>query len=134
MMGPASFEREGVHNMLQTTIKTALYGEVEGYTLDNLYALYIVRDDSVVLYVGHSVDPLTRLERHIGVDFIGELIRAYAPTSLGWQFEMLTFADCAQFLDITDLRYTNGAHREQVERSLIAHYRPCCNKANNPHP
>jgi hypothetical protein len=64
--------------MITIPIKEALIGNVEGCTDDHV--LYIIREDTTVFYVGHSVDPLTRLEQHYPVDCIGELIWTFLKT------------------------------------------------------
>jgi hypothetical protein len=120
--------------VIQTTIKTALYGTVEGYAFDETHVIYIIREGDTVFYIGQSQEPLLRLEQHLTAGFIGQLMRDFWPLSAHWQVDLLTFADGAQILDTTGMDPKQSTDRMIVERALIQHYKPCCNIANNPTP
>ena len=79
--------------MIQTTMQ-AIFGEtIASQQLQGHY-LYLVRDEEVVLYVGQALNPVERLESHIGLrwgrskSLFGELFERSCPGSLDWRVEL----------------------------------------------
>jgi hypothetical protein len=70
--------------------------------------LYLYRDGEIVFYVGRSIDPIERLEQHLGTlggnsffkdrDLPGNVIRKNYPESLNWLIDLFTLKDCQPFI------------------------------------
>jgi predicted GIY-YIG superfamily endonuclease len=109
--------------MLSVTIQEALQGDSESAG----HVLYVIRDRRVIFYVGRSVDPLNRLEEHLGhtgrnmyqPDRIGQLILKNHPASLIWTIDLYTLEE---------------RHSKEIglaESELIHSLDPCLNFIGN---
>lgn len=141
--------------MIQTTVQKALDHEVEGYKVNGLlvgYTLYLVRDGETVFYIGKSMEPLHRLQYHLGRTWnevysaLGECIVANAPASYEWTVELWKPEECVEFVrerylfissqmaDMVTETFTRTLDRDIAEEALIYRFRPCLNKDGNLHP
>jgi len=92
--------------MLQTTVNTALYGDVGDYAG---HFIYLYRDGDVIFYVGRSSDPINRLQQHMGLDHtypnssypsnLGRVIQDNLPESVEWTLEVYTLEDCVPLIE-----------------------------------
>lgn len=87
--------------------------------------VYIVRDGTLVLYIGKSRRPRHRIWAHVERTFagipiptpLGLLVIANKPESMRWRVEIIE----AEYNTL-----------ELLERELIAELRPCLNRRDNP--
>lgn len=110
--------------------------------------IYIIRNDSAVLYVGMSQSPIARIWQHVGyaasrggVSRIGQVVLQSLPAARDWLVDFPSFADSAPFIDIwmPELRtaYDNLIDRDPVgaarwaEEALIFRYNPRYNVVHN---
>ncbi len=71
--------------MIQTTMQAILDETITSGQLQHHY-LYLVADEEVALYIGQAVNPVERLQHHIGLQWrargeFGELFQANLPLS-----------------------------------------------------
>lgn len=138
--------------MIQTTMQAILNDTITSQQLQDHY-LYLVRDEEVVFYVGQVLNPVERLESHVGLHWrrskslFGKLFERYHPGSLEWRVELYRLADCADLLEqyimpelpsyTLELYYDPARLAGSItwaERALIRHHRPCLNDRSNPNP
>lgn len=142
--------------MIQIPLGKALAHEVEGFEVEGImqgYTLYLVRDEEIVLYVGQSWNPLSRLYKHLYGNQgwptrLGGLIQANKPESMQWTCELREPGECFEYVqayytaiyqDHPDiLRIMLGTFLikpdvDDAEIALIRHFKPCLNGAVNPH-
>ena len=119
---------------------------------DDDYSVYIVRDNTEVLYIGISRDNIydrwfTASYSHIikfadgalmGRSTIGEVIVGNMPNSLQWSIDLLSIDDCIKLLGDKSpckSKYDNNA-LDKLERYLISELNPLFNvthKTKNTH-
>ncbi len=79
---------------------------IQGNVSSDASCLYLVREASIVFYIGQSSDPVERLRQHIGIASpehqtrLGRLIMSNAPRSKAWQVALWTLADCAPYVGL----------------------------------
>jgi hypothetical protein len=139
--------------MIVTTVKAALDFQVEGYSTNGLherYPLYLVRDGDVIFYIGQSRSPLNRLQEHMGetsrggLSMLGMLIKAQAPASYEWTYELRKPVECIEYAEeyyrslfpdavslFTDT-FRETLDLDEAEIALIYHFKPCLNARGNP--
>ena len=89
--------------MIVSTMQAVLDETITSQQLQDHY-LYLVRDQEVILYIGQALNPVERLESHIGLRWrrskspFGELFERNRPGSLEWKVELYRLADCADLL------------------------------------
>lgn len=111
---------------------------------DGEYPIYSVSDHehTVIFYVGQSKNSLRRLFDHLGIkkpnkqsqfkgqpSTLGQLILDCRPESLNWLIFLWPLTAIQEHLALFDLPTI-----DEAEHLLIAHLRPCLNKADNPNP
>jgi hypothetical protein len=117
------------------------------------HCLYLIRDGSTVLYIGHSkTDIMKSIGGYVGLtslyenSAIGRLIRANRPIAYQWVIELFTLDDVMHFLLVGEgaaemTLYEFGRlhpeityDRNFLEQRLIRDFHPCLNIAYNPTP
>ena len=124
--------------MLQATVRDFLAGKLK--QTDTSHAIYLVRANEQVLYVGKSIHVLTRLLQHLcrseTADWIGQVIWLNQPQSLDWSIELFTCEECLPL--VLQLYPKHPQNRlpsmKAAEMAMIAHHHPCFNAQNNVSP
>jgi hypothetical protein len=122
--------RSGVERVT-TSLKEFLLTEQRCPPEWRLFDLYLLRDDTVVFYVGQSYVAFDRVWRHIldgykGRSVVGRFILCNWPASMRFTIELLS-ARAPQFADLDhDL--------SAAERRLIERHAPCFNVSLNSQP
>ena len=86
--------------MLQTTIQDLLGGSVDATG----YRVYVVKNESEVLYVGQSSNIRDRLRGHIATrgelegSLLGKAIFENTPQSQAWEVDLYTIEDCTDLI------------------------------------
>lgn len=127
--------------MMTVTLAKALSGRAD-ISLDvfDRSAVYVVRDNDLVLYVGITRGSLCdRLLGHCGrgefgwasgVDSLGVVIQDNHPSSMSWLVDIYTERDCVEDLRRFGPNY-NLHWLENAEIMLIERLRPCLNVVHN---
>jgi len=87
--------------------------------------IYVVRDETSILYVGKTTDPVcNRLWRHLeGGSYLGLLYLEHRPISKRWRVEMYTVAECeSQIRDAYP--DTRARDLDTAEQAMIRALRP----------
>lgn len=135
--------------MIVSTMRAILDDTVTSQQLQDHY-LYLVGDGETILYIGQALNPIERLESHLGLHWrrskslFGELFEANRPSSLDWRVELYRLVDCADLLEryimpelpsyTLELYYDPARLKGSItwaEQALIRHYRPCLNDRSN---
>jgi hypothetical protein len=103
--------------------------------------IYMVRDGNLVFYVGklkrsivdHILDHCGLADSGRSPDRLGQLILENAPSSNGWQVDLLTLEDCEPIIREVTPMYKR-VDSAQALFCLITYYRPCLNEKDNPNP
>jgi len=100
--------------VLDASLKEVLRGDVD--MLVNRHYLYLVRNETVVFYVGQSSQPINRLKEHLGLrrfeeSNLGLLIFCNLPESLSWRMQLFTLLGCGDFLRI----YLEDMYQRQLQ-------------------
>src|SRR5260370_10907538 len=138
--------------MIVSTMQAVLDETITSQQLQDHY-LYLVRDQEVILYISQALNPVERLESHIGLRWrrskspFGELFERNRPGSLEWKVELYRLADCADLLAqcimpelpsyTLELYYYPERQAGSItwaQQALIRHYQPCLNDRSNPNP
>jgi hypothetical protein len=138
--------------MIETTMQAILDDTITSQQLQGHY-LYLVRDEEIVLYIGQALNPVERLESHLGLrwrrskSLFGEVFERNRPGSLTWRVILYQLADCADLLEqyimpelpsyTLELYYDPARLKGSMtwaEQALIRHYQPCLNDRFNPTP
>lgn len=129
-------------------MRTRTIGEVLAQETDIApedYAVYLVKADETVLYVGQSASTANRLLSHLGSNpsgtytQLGTCIQANRPASDMWAFEEYTLEDCREAVmqdrEARKAPFPNAPlSKYDAELTFIRLYRPCLNVAGNPDP
>ncbi len=88
----------GGRRMLITTMRAIIDDTVEMNHAKEHF-LYLVRDDVTVWYVGQSVNPVERLQTHLGMTWrakshLASLVQQHLPRALEWIIMIYTLVDC----------------------------------------
>jgi hypothetical protein len=121
-------------------INKILMGKNQSLYCADEYRLYLVRDGSLVFYIGQSKDAVNRLANHIGLgqNFIpssklGALIVNNMEEAVNWDIDFLTIKDChpivREMYPKTKMPTANIA-----EKALIKKFCPCLNVDHNDSP
>jgi len=138
--------------MIVSTMQGILNGTISSQQLQGHY-LYLVGDGEVIFYIGQALNPVERLESHLGLrwnrskSLFGELFEGNRPGSLEWRVELYRLVDCTDLLEqyimpelpsyTLELYYDPERLKGAItwaEQALIRHYRPCLNDRFNPNP
>lgn len=117
--------------MITMTIGNALESSfLERDDKDFAYAIYIIRNDDGVLYIGESYAPRERLRQHRYTrSEIGLWISMNEPTSFDWVIEFYTLRDFG--IDVKSIYQAPKAFKEHaraIERRLIEEHQPIFNE------
>lgn len=121
--------------MITTTIKdiqTKDWQEIDPH--DEPFCIYVIRENTTILYVGRANNPLERLQQHFDASSrgsgatIGPFYKRHKDISDSWQIDLYTLEDCEQLL----ARDFSRGGSQYAERFMIQHFHPCLNVTNNP--
>lgn len=135
--------------MIVSTMQAILDDAITSQQLQDHY-LYLVGDGETIFYIGQALNPIERLESHLGLrwrrskSLFGELFEANRPGSLEWRVELYRLVDCADLLEryimlelpsyTLELYYDPARLKGSItwaEQALIRHYQPCLNDRYN---
>ncbi len=96
-----------------------------------IFDLYLLRDESVVFYVGQSHLAFGRVWEHLlggfhGHSIVGRFVWANWPASMKFNIELMN-SQSAQFAEL-------GYDLNAAERALIRRWKPCFNDSFNQQP
>lgn len=121
--------------MLELTINDILHGDWEMLDPNNEpFSIYMVREDDVVLYIGMSQDPFTRLYNHFSKysgAALGTFYKQHRSKAGNWRICLYTLEDCRPYVQQHALLLSDVA---RVEVAMIQHFKPCLNVLNNSNP
>ena len=127
-------------------MQTATVGAIlkDRRTIPKSYYLYAIVDGKTVFYIGQTTRGISeRLHVHVyggyghGPSRFGRLVNANYPASFSWRVVAFTPREVLKSRCPKPnrmFRVREGPARDWAEKALIAHYRPCLNIADNPHP
>lgn len=136
--------------MFRIKIKDAVNDEISILPIE--YAgsrIYVIRDGETIFYVGQSVDPVYRIQQHLGYERqpasrIGRLILANEPESDEWIVECYQLEDCrpifekhVEFPDEQLRKFLVNFACTDVQRAesyMINALHPCLNSTFNKKP
>lgn len=138
--------------MLITTMQSVIEGTVNVDEARDHY-LYLVRDHAVVWYIGQSIDPVQRLQTHLGMTWraksgLASVFYRHLPRARQWTVILYTLADCESLVKqyilpqfapyYTLVCYYDPARLSGAmtfaEQALIEHYHPRLNIRMNTFP
>jgi hypothetical protein len=135
--------------MYSTTVRVAIKGNISTKDIAR-HNIYVVRENDVIFYIGQSINPLSRLQEHLGQTWrspspssIGLLILENADVSSEWAYDLYALEDCKNIVKMYRESLSNNdpvvfwkevPHTSWVnecEHAMIWHFRPCLNIAAN---
>jgi predicted GIY-YIG superfamily endonuclease len=135
--------------MLTTNMQSVIEGAVHADEARDHF-LYLVRDDEVVWYIGQSIDPVQRLQTHLGMTWraksrLASVFERHLPQALQWIVVLYSLADCESLVKQYILPqfapyYTLACYYDPsrlpgamtfAEQALIEHYHPRLNVRMN---
>jgi hypothetical protein len=129
-----------------TTTMQAVIKETVNVEETRDHLLYLIRDEAIVWYIGQAIDPIQRLQTHLGMDWrtksqLGYAFQRHLPAALEWKVGLYTLVDCESLVKCYILPrfapyYTLALYYDQArlpgavtfaEQALIEHYHPQLN-------